>query len=505
MIPSRLFLYLCLSFIFGIFLSSFFICALEKVWEIFVLLFFLTTFCFLLKKKKFGLIFLFLLLIILGIYRVQLAELKISQNILKNYNNSGREIILIGTVSNEPDIRRDWTRLEFLVQELIVGNEKTTISGKVLVTTDRWPRYEYGDKLKIKGQLQAPQNIESFNWEGYLAKEEIYSLVYWPQIELIEKHTLNTFSSKIYRGVLCFKSKLRQSIYQSFLPPQSLIAGAVILGDKKRIPYELGEKLNITGVRHITAISGMHISILSVVLMQSLISIGLWRSQAFYLTILFLVLFIVMIGIPASAFRAGIMAVFLLFSEKIGRKNYASRAVIFAATFILLRNPLLLRFDVGFQLSFLAVIGIIYLSPFLEKWLKIVPREKFLNLRTILAMTLSAQIFTLPILIYNFGTISLLAPITNILILPFIPFIIGWGFLFALTGTIFPFLGWFLSLPCWLILTYVVKIVNWFSQLPFSSINFKDVSWVWLVICYLFLFLILVVYRQRTKKLFLKD
>jgi len=501
---SKVVLCLCLSFVFGILLESFFVLPSEKLTRVFILLCFLVLFFVLLKKKQIAFFSLILICVVLGILRFHAAELKISHSRLRNYNDLGKEIVLIGTVSKEPEIRKNQTKIEVSVQEIIIENQKIPVSGKVLVIANPFPQYNYANKLKIKGTLQTPQNSENFNWRGYLAKEGICSVSYWPQIELIKTDDNNDFFSKIYGGILYFKNKLRQSIHYSLLPPQSWIAGAMILGDKTSISSEFKEKLNITGLRHITAISGMHITILSVVLMQLLIGIGLWRSQAFYLTIFLLVLFIVMIGMPSSALRAGIMSGFLLFSEKIGRKSYAQRAVVFAATFILVANPLLLRFDVGFQLSFLAIMGIIYLSPIFEKCLRIIPKERFLNLRSILAMTLSAQIFTLPILIYNFGQVSLVAPITNILILPFIPFIIGSGFLFALIGIISPLLGLVFSWPCWLILTYVVKVIDCFSQLPISSITFKDISWAWLGVYYLFLFLALIIYQERIKNYFLK-
>ena len=104
-------------------------------------------------------------------------------------------------------------------------------------------------------------------------------------------------------------------------------------------------------------------------------------------------------------------------------------------------------------------------------------------------MTLSAQVFTLPILIYNFGYISFVAPITNVLIVPLLYWIMLFGFVFAFLGIIWQPLGWILSLPVWFLLTYITKIVNISLKLPFA---FKtlEISWIWLVIFYLILGLI---------------
>jgi len=178
------------------------------------------------------------------------------------------------------------------------------------------------------------------------------------------------------------------------------------------------------------------------------------RSRSFYFTLLLLGLFIVMIGLPSSAVRAGIMGGFFLLAQKLGRPQAGVRAVVFAAVGMLAFNPLLLKSDVGFQLSFLAVMGIIYLTPFLQRFLKF----------RVLAMTLAAQIFTLPILIYNFGYFSKVAVLTNVLIVPLLAYLMGLGFIFILAGLIFQPLGWLLSWPIWLLLTYITKIVEFFSK-----------------------------------------
>jgi len=101
-------------------------------------------------------------------------------------------------------------------------------------------------------------------------------------------------------------------------------------------------------------------------------------------------------------------------------------------------------------------------------------------------LTLSAQIFTLPILIFNFGYFSLVSPLTNILIVPLLPFIIAIGFVFAFSGMVFQPLGWLLSLPVGFLLIYLTKVVDFFSSFSFTAF-FLEISWAWLIICYLIL------------------
>lgn len=501
MTASGLFLYFCLAFIGGIFLNS--IIPISQLAMLGVLIFglFLISVFWADHKgsrqgrdngagKKLVVVGFCLLILMGGAWHHQQAKLGLINNELKEYNDREQTLTFIGQIVKEPDIRENNVKLTI---------KPENIEGKILVTANRYPEYRYGDKLKITGNLLTPKEFEDFNYKDYLAKDGIYSVVYWPEIEVIAKKQGNFIVSKI----LFFKNKLRETVYASLSPPQSSILGAIILGDKQTISDEWKNKFNITGVRHITCVSGMHVAILSSILMSLLIGFGFWRKQAFYFAIILIILFILLTGLQPSAIRAGIMGGLYLLAQYFGRLNFSSRSIVFAATAMLIFNPLLLGLDVGFQLSFLAMLGIIYLLPFFRNQLKFIPEEKFLNLRTVLAMTLSAQIFTLPILIYNFGYMSSVAPLTNILIVPLLSFILGFGFLFGLVGMFLPFLGWILSWPCWLLLTYLVGLVNWFSNIPFSSLSLK-ISWHWLLGSYAVLALFVWKLRQKQKLRFLQ-
>lgn len=435
-----------------------------------------------LGRKQLVVIGFCLLFFAAGAWRHQAAELRITNNELRVFNDREETVTFTGIITTEPDVREKSIKLT--IDDLTIETEAGPlfVSSKVLVTIGRYPEYEYGDKLKIAGKLETPQQFEDFNYKDYLKKDGIYSVMYFPEIELTNKDQGNLFFAKI----LSFKNKLRESIYQNLSPPQSSILGAMILGDKRKMSDDLKEKLNIVGVRHITAVSGLHVAILASILMTLLIGLGFWRQQAFYFSIILIALFIIMTGLQPSAIRAGIMAGLFLLAQHMGRMNTSSRTIVFAAAVMLALNPLLLRLDVGFQLSFLAMMGIIYLLPVFREWLRFIPEERFFNLRSILAMTLSAQIFTLPILVYSFGRMSLIGVPANILIVPLLYWIMIFGFISALIGIFWQPLGWILSWPAWFLLTYVTKIVDWFSQIPSASLTL-EISWIWLIISYLIL------------------
>jgi competence protein ComEC len=119
--------------------------------------------------------------------------------------------------------------------------------------------------------------------------------------------------------------------------------------------------------------------------------------------------------------------------------------------------------------------------------------------KTTLAATLAAQVFTLPVLVYNFGYISTLSPLTNILIVPFLALITVAVFIFGVTAMIFPPLGYFLSWPVWLAVTYIVGIIDVFSKMPKNSIVLADVHWFWLLVSGIGLFLWTLKLNKRKK------
>ena len=235
-----------------------------------------------------------------------------------------------------------------------------------------------------------------------------------------------------------------------------------------------------------------------------LIVFGFRRGQAFYIAIIFVCFYIILTGLPASGVRAGIMGGLYLLAQKIGRQSMGSRVIASACAVMLLINPLLLFYDIGFQLSFLAVLGIIYLEPILRKFLKFLFKKvfsnelepKYENWISLFSVTFSAQLFTFPVIIFNFGTVSLASPITNILILPVVPYLMFFGFFTSLMGIFSNVLGWLLSVVCFALLSYFMWVVDLFSK-PWMYKTIENVSWIWLVVSY---FIIALLTRFLNKK-----
>ena len=441
MTKSRIFLYSCLAFVGGIAVSSFiFIPPLALLGFLILGIFLITVFWRYKKPTVLGFCLLFLAL---GIWRNQQA---LSEIIYPEEQATA----FTGLVAAEPDVRDNNIKLTI---------KSESFAGKILLTINRYPEYQYGDKLKISGKLQTPPEFEGFNYKNYLKKDEIYAVMNRPKIELIGQDEGNPAMAIL----LSFKNKFQQTAEQFIPSPQIGILEALFSGDESNISKEWKDKFNFTGTRHIAAVSGMNITIIAFLIMSFAVSAGLRKKHAFYLSIFLLFLYILMVGAPASAVRAGIMAFFLMLAQYLGRLSAASRGIVFAATIMLAANPLLLTLDIGFQLSFLAILGLAYFQPILFRLFRKIPNPKIFPVKTTLSGTLAAQVFTLPILLYNFGSFSFLSPVTNLLIVPFLAPITILIFVFGLTAMIFAPLGYLLSWPVWLSLTYIIKIIDLFS------------------------------------------
>lgn len=485
MSPSKTFLYLCLSFVLGIFSNS--IIYIPQLLLLVFLIIGILLISVLFQYKKIVVLGFCVLFLVFGIFWHQHKINQISESEMQNYNKAEEIISLSGLVVKEPDVRESHIKLTVQFEGVL---------GKALVNVSKYSGYLYGDRIRVTGNFQEPYVFEDFNYKEYLEKEGIYSVIYYPETELIERNQGSFALSYVFK----IKDKLRSVVYENISPPQSSILAAILLGDKRQISDDWKDKLNRAGVRHLTAISGMHVAILTSILMSLLLGFGLWRKQAFFLTLGIITLFIIMTGFQASAVRAGIMGGFFLLAQYLGRQNVSLRALVLAAVLMLIQNPLLLTKDVGFQLSFLAIIGIIYFLPLFRRLFKKVPN--FFQLREVLSMTLAAQVFTLPILIYNFGYFSLVAPFANILIVPLLPYILALGFLFLLFGLLSP-LAFLASLPVLFLLNYLTITVDFFSSFSFSAV-FVEMPLSFLVLAYFILVSFVILLGRRKTLKFLK-
>ena len=348
---------------------------------------------------------------------------------------------------------------------------------KVLIFAGAYDDYHYGDRLNLSCDLEIPENKEGsrFDYRMYLAKDKIYHICRKPKIKILGSGEGKFF----YFWMLKIKNGLSLKIGEKIPFPESGLLEGLLLGGDAGLSDKIKEDFSRTGMSHITAVSGYNVTIIAEYLMLLGIFFGLWRKQAFWLALLGIFLFIFLIGFPASAVRAGIMGSIILIAMRNGRLASSENAIILSAAIMLLANPLLLRYDVGFQLSFLATLGIVFTYPFLNEYL--VKSQKHLSAPLeILCLTLSAQIFVLPVIFYNFESLSIVSPLANLLILPIIPLTMLLGFLMILTNFIFSPLAVLFSWIVYLPLRFETSVISFLASFRFSSVEVSFPGWgVW--------------------------
>jgi len=360
-------------------------------------------------------------------------------SITDSENISGRQIFQAKII--DIDRRLDKT---FLVVKPLELTEH-----KIRVTIDNFYEFNKGQVVKISGEVEAPENFEGFNYQGWLAKDNIAYVIFRPDI------TVEGGGISIDAKV---KNILSAGINKALLPPASSLYSAMLIGDKGEFTQENRNNLASSGLSHIVAISGLHITIITTLLISVGIYLGLWRRSAGWVAIALIVFYIWMIGTPASAVRAGIMASTVFLAERFGRPSSSWRALLLAAAVMLAFNPLLIRYDVGFQLSFLAVMGILLFARKIEPYISKVPN--ILHAREVLSMSISAQIFTAPLVLFIFGTFAPFGVLANILVVTILPAVLIAGFIASVAGVLGGPFTVFGAMPAWALSKYIWGVIS---------------------------------------------
>lgn len=486
---QKIFVILSLAFILGVFLGPVLPADYLIIFIMAIILFMVAVLFW--KNKIVRIFALAGIFLLAGFLRFAISVPKINESNLQFYNGKG-EFKIIGFISQEPDIRKDKTNLTINGEQIFINNQWQKVSGRVLVQIGRYPEYKYGDELEINGSLQIPVEFEDFSYKDYLSRFEIYSVIYKPEVKFLSAGKGDIVHEKLF----ALKDKFETVTDKTLPEPQASFMAGLIFGAKRGIPDDLMEAFNRTGTTHIIAISGFNITIIAVALQQVAKQLFLPKKLTFILAFLIILMFVIMTGASASVVRAAVMGVLGLIALNVERKGNITVALLFAGILMLLVNPKILRFDVGFQLSFLCTMGIIYVSPIFLSWIKKIPKI----LAEPLALTIAAQITATPIIIYNFQRLSLIAPLANILVLPLVPSAMFFGFLAGSIGIIFLPLGQVINWISWLFLTYIIFVIEKLSYLPFSSVDITKISAFWIIFYYLLLGVALIWWYKKPKE-----
>lgn len=361
---------------------------------------------------------------------------------------------LTGVIVREPDVRDSRTNLTI---------KPRNYEGNILLNVSRYPEYHYGDELKISGKVEAPFVNEEFSYKDYLSRFDTYAVMRFPKVETLALNQGNIVIAQLLK----LKAKFLAVLAKALPEPHNALAGGIILGLKRNLPDDLKAAMVAAGITHIIVVSGYNISIVTKNILAGRHILG--RKLAFLMAFAALLALVILTGAEASVIRAAIMGGLFIVAMNVGRIYQADKILILAGAAMVFINPKILHFDIGFQLSFAATLGLIFLSPIFEMWLARMPN--FLWMRTNLAATTAALIFTWPLISFYFDRFSLVAIVVNVLVVWIIPYAMFFAFVAGLLGWLFAPAAQMTASLLWVCLEYVIRIAETFARIPFADVS----------------------------------
>ncbi|MCL7987984.1 ComEC family competence protein [Sphingobacterium sp. lm-10] len=329
---------------------------------------------------------------------------------------------LIGDVVEEPLHKERSTRLRIKLQAGIDSLHTThEVSGYLLLTvyTDSSISHlvQYGDRVQFPANVQRvspPYNPNEFDYRQYLANRGIYHQQRLPAAQLIVLETQTNW----YTYILNLKERVVTQ-FRSNISDQTAfsVASALVFGYRAEMDPEVNTAFTNTGTIHILSVSGMHVSMVFLLLTFLLRPLDRWtygKSFRFVIVLFFIWMYVMLTGMAPPILRAGIMISFFVFSQWIGRRQQGLNALFASGFCILCYDPSML-FDVGFQLSYLAMLGIFLIFPLLRSLY--LPRNRWLRIMTEYSyISIAAQLVTTPLTLYYFGQFPNYFLLANLLI-----------------------------------------------------------------------------------------
>ncbi len=367
-------------------------------------------------------------------------------------------VTLEGEVIADPDIREESQRISLRTND-------TT----VLAIVPLYPDVNYGEWVRVEGKLVLPKPFATdggrvFRYDHFLQKDGVFALVERAHLEVTAPRAgtlthVRGFFSDVKTGFL-------HSLAVALPEPEAALAGGLVAGGKQGLGTGLLDAFIRSGLIHIVVLSGYNVMIVAEAVMRLLSVFP--RRVAVTAAALTIGAFVLAAGAGAASIRAGLMAGIALFARATYKTYDAVRALLVAGVLMLLWNPLLLVYDPGFQLSFIATLGLILGAPLVETKLTFITNT---FLREIAASTVAAQIAVLPLLLYQNGLFSVVALPANLLVLPVVPLAMAASALAGLAGFLIPAIAPVIGLPAYVLLSYIVKVVEFSSGIPLAAFS----------------------------------
>jgi competence protein ComEC len=483
---------------------------LSALWALFIAM----------KRARLGSLTAVLFFFVLGIFSIHLyLDPPRSPSDISNFTGFDR-IALEGIVDQPPQRSPTGTRLLIRSEKVILSDRHLPVEGDLLLflKEERDP-FDVGNRLRFLCKLYPPRGFHNpggFSYERHLAFEGIHTLGFLSMKNGCLKIG-EGFKNRLLLRVESWRNHIRDFLTRKASPPSSNIFQALILGEQENIPEEVKEHFILTGTAHLLAISGdqfgivafLSFSLLIWILKRSeflLLSISV-KKWAAGLTIPFIILYALIAGGGVSVIRAMIMLITFLLSILFGRERNLLHTLTLAAFLILIFSPPSL-FDVSFQLSFLAVLSILYWVPRILRALKQeqvpLPSKTSLKkniwdyLKISLLATGVAILGTTPFVAFHFNRISPLGFVTNLFVIPWVGFLVVplslvasiFSFFFSPLANLLLYINGFITLM-------LLRVLASLASIPFSSLSISTPTPFEMILFYLFL--LTVVHLKKSK------
>tara|TARA_B100000315_G_C14590399_1_gene595437 strand:- start:187 stop:2538 length:2352 start_codon:yes stop_codon:yes gene_type:complete len=434
------------------------------------------------NQKTDILLLLCMLVLLCGMFRVSLTQEKVRQieSITSSFHNS--EVLISGLITDEKKVKNG-LRIKIEIDQIKNENYSWDGYGKLhLYVEDRF-NYEKGSTIQVDGifsEIKGPRNPGDFDFKSFYQKQNV-----WGNIYTNKNSTIKLLSTGSQSQLNEWLNNLRNSMSELFMNhvggDASKLVTALIVGLREGVPKEIKQDFADTGVIHVLAVSGLHVGyvLIIVTFLVGLIKLPFeWKK---ILVVLILIFYAVLTGGKPSVWRATLMASLYVLAPLVNRDVNLWNIIGVSALGLLIYKPVYL-FDLGFLLSFTAVMSIVFFMDLIQK---IVPEKfQFKNISNkpvkytwgLFLVSLSAQIGTLPFIMFYFDRIPVISLIANVIIVPLIAFIVGSGFAILLLGSWIPFTGWIIGNFAWGLSNIVFFLTHTFAQLPISFVEVSSIS-----------------------------
>lgn len=411
------------------------------------------------------------------LFGYQLLSIKTDVNSSQHYSNIDSVTHLLVSI-NSPLVEKknSYKTVGSVLLVYLSNNDTATITakGKILLYFSKTnpPNLKYGDELIIVNKLQIVKNYgnpNEFDYATYLKQQNIHHQVFLSDKDWIK--TAHNSANKIIQLSLNIRDVLLQILIDfDFTDDEFAVASAILLGYDEYLDQDLRQLYAGSGAMHILCVSGLHVGIIFLMFNTILAFIKKYKYGAVIhaiIMILIIWLYALVTGLSPSVFRAATMFSFITVGIMINRKTSTYNSLAASAFVLLIYNPYLL-FHIGFQLSYMAVLSILFIQPHLaklfdHKWW-IIKKS-----RDLIAVSIAAQLGTFPLAIYYFHQFPNYFILTNLLVIPmsFIILISGFANIFVyLIGSASSYLGIILTKGLYAGLWFLNSALSLINQLP---------------------------------------